>query len=378
MKNTEKITGEARRSVIIRTSLIGIGSNLLLSGFKAAIGLISGSIAILMDAVNNLSDALSSVITIIGTKLAMRRPDREHPLGHGRYEYIAAEIISAVILYAGITSFVESVKKIISPQTPDYSPVSLIIVGSAVLVKILLGTFVKKQGERVNSDSLRDSGKDALFDAVISASTLLAAVIFLIFGWSLEAWLGALISIYIIKSGIDMFRETMSRILGERVDSELSQAIKETIGEIPGISGAYDLILHSYGPESYFGSAHIELDEKMTVAELDALTRRIVPKVYADCGVLLTLGVYAANNDAPDAKAIRAAVQTAVSANPMILQMHGFYLSETDKAVSFDLVFDYSQEHPEQVIASLKEALSAQFPDYQFTIHLDRDFSVSD
>ena len=296
MEKAEKITGDARRKVIVRTSLIGIGSNLLLAGFKAVIGFLTGSIAIMMDAVNNLSDALSSVITIIGTRLAMKRPDREHPLGHGRYEYIAAEIISAVILYAGITSFVESVKKIIQPQTPDYTPVSLIIVGTAVIVKILLGTYVKKQGIRANSDSLRDSGKDALFDAVISATTLLAAVIFLVFGWSLEAWLGALISLYIIKSGIDMFRETMSRILGERVDSELSQAIKETICNIPGVSGAYDLILHSYGPDKWQGSVHIEVPDTWTADEIDRASRTIQELIYQKYQVILTgIGIYARN-----------------------------------------------------------------------------------
>lgn len=138
----------SRDKVIIRTSIIGIVTNILLSGFKAAIGLASNSIAVILDAVNNLSDALSSVITIVGTKLAARPADKKHPLGYGRIEYLSAMIVSGIVLYAGITSFVESVKKIIEPETPEYSTVSLVIIAVAVVVKLILGKYVKAQGKR--------------------------------------------------------------------------------------------------------------------------------------------------------------------------------------------------------------------------------------
>ena len=218
-----------RNKVIIRTSIIGILANVFLAAFKALVGFFTNSIAISLDAVNNLSDALSSVITIIGTKLAGRRPDKKHPFGHGRIEYLSAVTISVIVLYAGISALVESIKKIITPEAPDYTPVALIIVAVAVLVKIVLGTYVRRTGIKVNSDSLVASGKDALLDSVISASTLVAAGIYLIWGISLEAWLGAVISLIIIKSGIDMLREGISSIVGERVDSELTNGIKKTI-----------------------------------------------------------------------------------------------------------------------------------------------------
>ena len=149
-----------RDQVIIRTSIIGIIANVFLAGFKAAVGLVSNSIAVILDAVNNLSDALSSVITIVGTKLAGKKPDKKHPLGYGRIEYLSAMIVAAIVLYAGITSFVESVKKIIHPEEPDYSVVSLVIIGAAVVVKLLLGSYVKKKGKEVNSGSLIASGSD--------------------------------------------------------------------------------------------------------------------------------------------------------------------------------------------------------------------------
>lgn len=219
-------TAETNRDkIIIRTSIIGILANVLLASFKAVIGVLTNSIAVTLDAVNNLSDAASSVITIVGTKLAGREPDRKHPFGYGRIEYLSAMIISIIVLYAGITSFTESVKKIIHPETPDYSTISLIIIAVAVVVKIVLGRYVKGVGEKVNSDSLVNSGEDATLDSIISASTLAAAAVYLLAGIRLEAWLGAIISVVIIKSGIEMLRDTLSEILGERADADLAKAI---------------------------------------------------------------------------------------------------------------------------------------------------------
>ena len=197
MEGKDTLMNAEREKVIVRTSVIGIVVNILLAGFKAFVGILSNSVAVVMDAVNNLSDALSSVITIIGTRLAGKKPDKKHPLGYGRIEYLSAMIISVIVLYAGVTSLVESVKKIIHPETPDYSAVSLLIIAVAVGAKIFLGQFVKKQGEKVKSDSLIASGSDALFDSIISASTLVAALIYLFAGVSLEAWLGTVISVFI-------------------------------------------------------------------------------------------------------------------------------------------------------------------------------------
>ena len=256
-----KRIADEREQIIVRTSIIGIAANVLLAVFKAVIGFISNSIAIVMDAVNNISDAGSSLITIIGTKLAGREPDKKHPFGYGRIEYMSAMIISFIVLYAGITSLIESVKKIIDPDTPEYSVTSLIIVGVAVLVKIALGRYVKAVGKKVNSASLVNSGEDATLDSVISASTLVAAVIFIIYHISLEAWLGAVISLVIIKAGFEMLKETVSQILGERNDPDLTGSIKKTVAGFPGVQGAYDLVLNNYGPDSWNGSVHIEVPD---------------------------------------------------------------------------------------------------------------------
>jgi cation diffusion facilitator family transporter len=249
----------SREKTIIRTSIIGIIANVFLAAFKAVIGIMTHSIAIVLDAVNNISDAGSSLITIVGTKLAGKEPDKKHPFGYGRIEYLSAMIISVIVLYAGITSFVESVKQILHPETPEYNTISLIIVAVAVVVKVLLGRYVKSVGEKVNSDSLINSGEDATLDSIISASTLVAAGFFMIFHISLEAWLGAIISVVIIKSGIEMLRDTISKILGEQNDPELARNIKNTVTSFPDVHGAYDLVLNNYGPDAWNGSIHIEV-----------------------------------------------------------------------------------------------------------------------
>lgn len=285
-----------RDKTIIRTSIIGILANVFLAAFKAVIGFSSNSIAIVMDAVNNLTDAASSVITIIGTKLAGKEADKKHPFGYGRIEYLSAMIISLLVLYAGITAFVESVKKIIHPETPDYSVVSLVIVAVAVLVKIVLGRYVKGIGKKVNSDSLINSGEDATLDSIISASTLVAAAVYLLSHISMEAWLGAVIAVVIIKSGIEMLRDTLSKILGEGADAELAKEIKGTVTAYPEINGAYDLVLHNYGPDSYTGSVHIEVPNTLSVDELDKLIRKVSLYVYQKHDVLLAaVGVYSLN-----------------------------------------------------------------------------------
>jgi cation diffusion facilitator family transporter len=253
-----------RNQVIIRTSIIGIAANVVLSIAKAIIGLFTHSIAVTLDAVNNLSDALSSVITIVGTKLASKLPDKKHTLGHGRVEYITALLVAGIVLYAGITSGVESVQKIVHPVKAEYNAVSLVIIALAVVVKLVLGTYVKSQGEKVNSGSLIASGQDALFDGVISTSVLISALIYVFAGVSLEAYVGVLISIFIMKAGIEMIQETVSNILGARSDKELTAEIKKIMNEEPEVHGAYDLILYNYGPEKEYGSVHIEVVDTMT------------------------------------------------------------------------------------------------------------------
>ena len=370
-----KVEGD-REKTIVRTSIIGIIANVFLASFKAVIGLMTHSIAIVLDAVNNISDAGSSLITIIGTKLAAREPDKKHPFGYGRIEYLSAMIISVIVLYAGITSFVESVKQIIHPETPDYTPVSLIIVAVAVVVKILLGRYVKGVGEKVNSDSLVNSGEDATLDSIISASTLAAAAIFLLFHISLEAWLGAIISLVIIKSGIEMLRDTISQILGERNDTELAAGIQKTITGFPDVQGAYDLILNNYGPNSWNGSVHIEVPDTYSADRLDQLIREITVKVLHEHQVLLTaVGVYSVNTTDEEVIAAQQKVREIALSHEHVTQLHGFYLQKEEKTMRFDIVVSFDAKDRKAVYREVVADVQKAFPGYTLQVALDTDFA---
>ena len=366
---------DSRDGVIIRTSVVGILTNVLLAAFKAAVGLASHSIAVVLDAVNNLSDALSSIITIVGTKLSGKLPDKKHPLGYGRIEYLSAMIVAGIVLYAGITSLVESVKKIFHPETPEYSTISLVIIAVAVVVKVILGKYVKAQGEKVNSGSLVASGSDALFDAVLSLSVLVSAIVFLTCGVSLEAYVGAVISGFIIKAGIEMMRETVNEILGQRADKETTSKIRRLLADEPEVRGAYDLILYNYGPDRNFASAHLELPDTMTVEEVDRLTRKVEGKVYRETGVILAgIGVYSYNTGDNEAASIFKDVQDKVLSHDWAVQMHGFHVDVPAKEMRFDVVMSFDIRPKEGVEILLKE-MGQAYPDYAIQIIPDVDVS---
>ncbi|MBQ1395727.1 MAG: cation transporter [Eubacterium sp.] len=371
--------GEASRDkIIVRTSIIGILANVFLASFKAVVGLATHSIAIVLDAVNNLSDAASSLITIIGTKLAGKAPDRAHPFGYGRIEYLSAMVISVIVLYAGITSLTESVKKIITPEAPEYTTASLIIVAVGVLVKIFLGRYVKGVGEKVNSDSLVNSGEDATLDSIISASTLVAAAIFLWKGISLEAWLGAIISLIIIKSGIEMLKDTLSKILGERADVELAREIKKTVVGFPNVHGAYDLVLHNYGPDTFNGSVHIEVPDTLSASDVDELLRQIQVEVYKKHQVILTaIGVYSINTQNEEIKEMREKVFEAVMEEEHVMQIHGFYVNLEKKTLRFDVVVSFDAKDRDAVYQTIVRKVQAMYPDFALEVALDTDFTES-
>ncbi len=364
-----------RNRIIIKTSVIGIIANLFLVIFKAVVGLMANSIAVILDAVNNLSDAVSSVITILGTRLAGRKPDKDHPYGHGRYEYLSAMVVSAIVIYAGVTALIESIKKIISPDIPDYSIVSLIIIGSAVIVKFFLGRYVKGVGERINSGSLISSGSDALFDAILSLSVFISAMIYFWTGISLEAYVGVVISLFITKSGIEMIRETIDDILGRRIDSDISKAVKETICSIDEVHGAYDLFIDNYGPDFCIGSVHIEVDDTMTADRIDRLTRKIGEMVYKEHKIIMTgVSIYSANTKSDKIAKMQSDITRMVMTGDKVLQMHGFYADENEKTVRFDIVVDYSAD--DEFFRELCKSVQDKYPDYK--VFISKDYDISD
>lgn len=365
-----------REKAVIKASIISIVSNIVLAGFKAFIGLISSSIAIISDAINNLSDALSSIITIVGTKLAGRAPDRNHPYGYGRIEYMTSLVVSGIVLYAGITALIESIKKVIHPEKVDYSIITLVILIIAIIVKFILGIYVKNKGKKVNSDSLIASGSDAFNDAILSISVLLSAIIYMLFNINIEAYIGILLSIFIIKSGLELVKESIDNMLGTRIESKLAKSIKKDITKEEEIQGAYDLVLNDYGPDKYIGSVHIEVADTMTVADIDKLSRKITKMILAKYGVILhTIGVYSINTKDKNVIEAKKEITKIVFAHKGILQMHGFYIDEIEKIISFDIIIDFNIKNQEEVYKEIYDEVKNKYKDYTIEITLDVDMS---
>ena len=370
----ERVVSE-REKQIVKVSVIGIVTNVCLAGFKAIIGLLSNSIAIVLDAVNNLSDVISSVITIVGAKLSSKSPNKEHPYGYGRVEYLTTVVIAVIVLWAGAASLKASIVEIVTPETPSYSAVSLVIVGVAVVVKIVLGLFVKARGRALHADSLVASGQDALMDSIISASTLSAAFIYIIFGLSLEAWLGAIISLFILKAGFEIIKDATGKLLGRRVEGAFIKEIKQTICEIDGVHGAYDLILHDYGPDQLSGSVDIEVDDTVSAKQIACITHAIQDAVYEKHQVIIhTVGIYSVNTDEETLK-LETDIYKLISKHEHVLQCHGFYKNPETNVITLDVVISFEAGDRQAELQKIKEELSGVYSEYQFVLTLDSDMS---
>lgn len=373
---------EKRDKIIIQTSIIGIIGNLILVIFKAFVGFLANSISIINDAINNLTDALSSVITLIGTKLAGKRANKKHPLGFGRIEYITSSIIASLIIFAGCTAIYESIESIIdhfkNKTMPLFSLTSLIIIASAIIVKVLLGLFFKKRAKITESDALNSSGLDALFDSVLSLSTLIAALLAYFFHIYIEGYLGIILGLFILRSGIVAIKESLSSIVGERYDPKYISTIKRSIQEIKGVYGVYDVILNSYGPHKSIGSCHIGVEDNMQAKDIQYLERQIAEMVYQKFGIIMTIGIYALNEKLECSRMIKKDLIKILKEYDTVLQMHGFYVDEEKKVCNFDLVISFDDKNPINTKDKIKEEIEKLHKDYKFEVIFDVDFSLSE
>ena len=310
------LDGTSREENIIKTSIIGIIANIILTLFKIFVGTVSGSIAIILDGVNNLSDALSSVITIIGMYLSSKPPNRKHPYGYGRIEYFTALIIAAIIITAGVESFIESVHKIISPTNVSYSLIAFVIMIVAIIVKLLLGRYTVKKGEENNSESLINSGKE-----------------------------------------------------------ELSENIHKDVEKFDKVQGAYDLVLNNYGPENYIGSIHIGVDESLSGKEIYKLSREIQGEILKKYGIFLTIGIYATNSKDPETQEIISSLSEICLSKKNIHQVHGVYVDKESNYIHFDIVVDFDVEDINEYKENLINELLKVFKDYKISIIIDRSIS---
>lgn len=360
-----------RNDKIIKVSIYGIAVNVLLVIFKGIVGFLSNSISVILDAINNLTDVLSSVITIIGTKLASRKPDKRHPYGYGRVEYFSAIIVAIIVLFAGFASLKESLSKIINGGEASYSIISLSILCVAIFVKYFFGSYVKNEGKKLDSNSLIASGIDAISDSFISLSTFLGAVISFLWHISLEGYIGFIISIMILKTAINILKDTIDEMIGIRASKELTTKLRKRINKYENVLGVYDLTLHNYGPNNIIGTVHVEVPESMLAIDIHKLTRTITVDIYNELGIVLTVGIYSSNNSKYDD--MKKDILNIIKSYKSILQLHAFYVE--DNTVSFDLVFDFEETNMEEVKKEIETLLKEKYKGYNFIIIIDKDYS---
>lgn len=363
-----------RQQDIIRTGYTGIITNLLVVISKGIVGFTSGSLAILMDAINNLADALSSIITIVGVKLAGRPATDKHPFGYGRIEYFAAIIVSTMIIITGGSSLIESIKGIINPEPLEFNLIGLIIIAVTIVVKFFLGIYTKSKGKQLKSDALISSGTDSLSDCVVSSATLIGAIIFYVTGWNIDCWLAAVISCLIIKSGVEVLLSPVSDLLGSRSSHELIAAIKLKAKEVKGVRGAYDVVLHNYGPEHNMGSLHVEVDESLSAADLHHITHEIQALLYTEFGIFFTVGFYA-HHSGGDIAETEGRIREYVLKQDGVLGMHGFFLDQDKKILLFDIVYSFRLQQPVSLRQQIYEWLQNDYSDYTIIINLDKNYS---
>ena len=377
----EDSTGDGKVSYnriikVVITSVVGIVVNLILGGIKVFVGLASNSIAIISDAVNNFTDSVSSLVTIITMVIVGRGATRKHPFGFGRIEYFTSMIIAALVLFAGGEFLISSVKKIISPEPTSYTWVSIVLLVVAILAKIALGFYTKSRGKKLNSPNLEASGADALSDAIITSVTLIGALISIFTDIVIDGFIGAIVSTFVLKAGFEIMLGVVGELLGKRPDEELAEEIMEEIRHYDGIVGAYDLILHNYGPNVYIGNVNVELDESISIRDAYEIIHPLNVELFNKYGVFFYFGFYSINVSDEDVKTMRETVTKVLMEDPDILQIHAFYVDTTKKNMSFDAVMDFSVKTTLEKSQKLKKKLLEIYPDYDITVVADRDFTL--
>ncbi len=356
---------------------VGIISNSLLCAAKMIIGLLSGSIAIVADAVNNLADASSSLITLVGFKLASMPEDKEHPYGHARIEYLAGMAVSIMIILVGAELGKNSFEKILDPEPLDFSWVVVIVLLLAIAVKIWQAMFNISTGKKINSLTLIATGTDSRND-VISTSVVLAGVLAgHFFDLHIDGYLGMAVAIFILWSGISLVRETVSPLLGEAPDPELVHQIEEAALSFEGVLGIHDLVVHNYGPGKIFASIHIEVDSKVDVMISHDLVDNIEKKISSDLHIVMTAHMDPINVDDPNRAPLSEIIESTLSEIPGAVSFHDLRIvpGATHTNVIFDVVLEPDfRGQREDLCNILKERISGYDPSFQCVIEFDTNY----
>lgn len=378
IKNYDQVADPAVRDAYGKLAgIVGILSNSLLCVMKMLIGFLSGSIAIVADAVNNLADASSSLITLVGFKLASMPEDDEHPYGHARMEYLAGMAVSVMIIIVGVELGKSSIEKILHPSPLEFSWTVVIVLLLAIAIKVWQSLFNISAGKKINSLALIATGTDSRND-VISTSVVLAGVLMGHFlNVQIDGYLGLAVALFILWSGISLVKETVSPLLGEAPDPDLVNNIEKQTMNFDGVLGIHDLVVHNYGPGKIFASVHIEVDSDVDVMLSHDLVDNIEKQISHDLHLLLTAHMDPVNTHDPNREPLSNIIKEAISEIPGVLSFHDLRIvpGSTHTNVIFDVVASSEcKESPEKIRQILQERISGYNPAFCSVVEIDNSY----
>ena len=363
-----------REGIIVTTSGMGILVNLLIAVTKIVVGLISSSIAIISEGANNAGDALSSVMALIGAKLAKKHPDEKHPFGYGRIEYLCGLVIAVVILVTGIELLIGSAKRIFHPETLHISYIALVLVALSAAVKFFLGNYTVRMGRKVGSTALEAVGTDCKTDCFASIITIVSALIFLVFKWNVDAYAGVITSLLLIKAGVEALRETLSEILGRPGDKELAAKLYKEIRSTDGILAAVDMMLHNYGPEAWSGSVNVEIDHKKTVGEIYQFLHELQLRIMHEYHVTMVFGVYAVDYDGEYMKELRKTIAGFIRKQEHVKSFHAVYIDQRSDKIYCDFIVDYELKNWEGLKKEFEQYMAEKYTGKEVVLTIETEF----
>ena len=364
-----------RRAYGTMCSVVGIVCNLLLTLFKLLAGVISGSISITADAVNNLSDAASQVISLISFKISGKPADRDHPFGHARIEYVASMIVSFLILTVGIELFKQSIQKIIAPEKTYYDIVVIIILSVSVLAKLWLFFFNRKVGNRISSSVIRATAVDSLADAGATAAVLASVIVSHLTGMETDAYMGVIVAGLILWAGIRVLNETKNSILGSAPDPEVVEGVLSIAADFPEILGIHDMVIHNYGPGNTIASLHAEVDGSENVFVTHDVIDNLERRLYAELGVRATVHMDPIVTDDERVCALRNETAVVVASVDERLTIHDFRFVEghTHSNLIFDVSVPFEcKGSDEEIRRRISARIGEVMPHYFAVITIDR------
>lgn len=366
-----------RTRIIRQTTIITISINIILGIIKLSIGLILSSVAFLSDGVNNITDSLSSFVTLLGYKASKKRATKSHPFGYGRIEYLSSLFVACLILLTGFSFFFTSIKAVINKTTPqEISALMIVVLSFTIVVKVALFFFLRKEGKKANSEALSLSSLDSLFDALITLLTVISSLLSTHSKFSFDGSVGIIISIFILYNGIKSIISTSDTIIGKRPEKEEIAQIRAIIAKYPPLLGGYDIRLHSYGPDSTMGTIDVEVPFSATAESVYEAMEKAKKELRETLNIEFTFGMNAENQEDPRVKEMMdKTLQCLKLSSSYVLGIHGFHVHFDEKRIEFDVVVDFLLKDWDAFRANMTELLELLFPDYSVSFNIDPDYS---